>query len=131
MGRLINIFFVLILFAGCGQKEAANNAKKVLKTPCSITVVLSGNSPDVHFTLYSKANEKIITIDRQLNLVKQPNEEFSFSSYLGGSFSAQLQTKDSYGPEVKIEVFINGKPWRAQTDNYNPIIEGIVPQVIK
>lgn len=131
MSRLINIFFVLVLLVGCGQQESASAPKKTLNTPCNITVIITGTSPDVQFSLYSKANEKIVTIDRQLNLAKQSKEEFSFSSYLGGSILAKLQTKDSYGPEVKIDVLVNGKLWRSQTHNYNPTIEGIVPQIIK
>jgi hypothetical protein len=116
------------LILACGKSEksivrANNNVGK----PCNVKLVISGKAPKVQFTLFTKAREKEVTIDREIDVLDTIKDEFSFSSYTGGKLSCELKTKDSYGPEVAVSIFINGKLWQRQSGNYNPKIEGILP----
>ncbi len=129
MTRILSLLIcsVMLVF-GCGKSEKSivrNN--NIVGKPCSVKVVISGKSPKVQFTLFSKAREKAVTIDREIDVLDTIKDEFSFSSYTGGKLSCELKTKDSYGPEVHLCVFINGKLWKTESGNYNPKIEGVLP----
>ena len=122
------IAVVSLLFTSCGKtEEAVVVVKEKGGKPCNVKVVISGKAPDVQLTLFAKAKEKAVTIDREINVLDDQKDEFSFSSYTGGKLSCELKTKDSYGPEVTLKVFVNGKFWREQTGKYNPKIDGIIP----
>lgn len=128
MFRFTVILCLTILLLGCGKAEKSMVKKEVVEgKPCSIKVIVSGESPDVQFKCFAKAKEKAVSIDRQVNVLDDQVDEFSFSSYTGGKIKCELKTKDSYGPEVQLEIFVNGKLWQKQTGNYNPKIEGEIP----
>tara|TARA_Y100000746_G_scaffold184114_1_gene162458 strand:- start:401 stop:763 length:363 start_codon:yes stop_codon:yes gene_type:complete len=117
-----------MFLTGCGKSEkSVVRSEKVGGKPCNVKVFISGKAPEVQLILFTKAREKAITIDRQINVLDNVKDEFSFSSYTGGKLFCELKTKDSYGPQVTLEVFINGKFWKEQTDRYNPKIEGVIP----
>ena len=125
---LFSLLIGLLFFSGCGKSEKVIvRAKNREGKPCNIKVVISGKAPKVQFTLFAKAKEKEITIDREIDVLDTIKDEFSFSSYTGGKLSCELKTKDSYGPEVNLCVFINGKLWKTESGNYNPKIEGVLP----
>ncbi|MAW65849.1 MAG: hypothetical protein CMD18_06610 [Flavobacteriales bacterium] len=125
---LILIICSSALFFACGKSEKSIvRAKNKVGKPCNVKVVISGKAPKVQFTLFTKAREKEVTIDREIDVLDTIKDEFSFSSYTGGKLSCELKTKDSYGPEVVVHIFINGKLWQSQSGNYNPKIEGILP----
>jgi len=116
------------LIISCGKSEKSIvRAKNNVGKPCNVKVVISGKAPKVQFTLFTKAREKEVTIDREIDVLDSVEDEFSFSSYTGGKLSCELNTKDSYGPDVAVQIFINGKLWKSQSGNYNPKIEGILP----
>lgn len=120
---------IVLAFSSCGNSEksiarATNNAGK----PCSVMVAISGKAPKVQLTLFARAREKAVTIDREIDVLDSIKDEFSFSSYTGGKLSCELKTKDSYGPEVTLHVFINGSLWKKESDRYNPKIEGFIPE---
>ncbi len=126
------LFYILLSFAlviiGCGKSEVSVvQPKDKLGKPCNVKVLITGKAPEVQFVLYTKAKEKAVTIDREINVLDDIKDEFSFSSYTGGKLFCELKTKDSYGPEVTLKVFVNGKLWKQQSGNYNPNIEGIIP----
>ena len=129
MKTFYSIFLALVfVLIGCGKSEVdVVQAKEKGGKPCNVKVVITGKAPEVQFILFTKAKEKAVTIDREINVLDDIKDEFSFSSYTGGSLSCELKTKDSYGPEVTLKVFINGKFWKEQSGKYNPNIEGIIP----
>ena len=129
MKTFYSIFLaLLVVLVGCGKSEVAVvQAKEKGGKPCNVKVVITGKAPQVQFILFTKAKEKAVTIDREINVLDDIKDEFSFSSYTGGKLSCELKTKDSYGPEVTLKVFINGKFWKEQSGKYNPNIEGIIP----
>ena len=90
-------------------------------------IEISGKASFVQFTLFSKAKEKSISIDKQVDVLDDIKDEFSISSYLGGKIQCSLKTKDSFGPNVKMKVFVNGKFWQEVEGTYNPKIEGEIP----
>lgn len=128
MFRLSLILSLTYLLLSCGKAEKTV-AKEVTVEgkPCNVKVVVSGMAPDVQFKCFAKAKEKAVSIDRQVDLLDEQKDEFSFSSYTGGKISCELKTKDSYGPDVSFKVFVNGKFWQEQTGKYNPKIEGEIP----
>lgn len=127
---LSSIFVISFLLTGCGKsEETVANAKFKDGMPCNIKVLISGKAPQVQFILISKAKEKAVTIDRQIDVLDSLKDEFSFSSFTGGKLSCELKTLDSYGPEVTLKVFVNGKFWRGNTGKYNPKIVGVIPPV--
>ena len=129
MKTFYSIFLaLLVVLVGCGKSEVAVvQTKERGGKPCNVKVVITGKAPEVQFILFTKAKEKAVTIDREINVLDDIKDEFSFSSYTGGKLSCELKTKDSYGPEVTLKVFINGKFWKEQSGKYNPNIEGIIP----
>ena len=66
----------LFAFISCGSpdKIVAKNAK--LLEPCNLKIILSGTSPEVQFKLFVKANEKFVTIDRQINMLDDKKMSF-------------------------------------------------------
>ena len=130
---MTRFYFIILLglLISCGKPEASVVRSKASGgKPCNVKVVITGKAPEVQFTLFAKSKEKAVTIDREINVLDENDDEFSFSSYTGGKFFCELKTKDSYGPEVTLKVFINGKFWKEQTGKYNPNIEGIIPNDI-
>lgn len=129
MVRFFSIMFGLsMIFASCGKSEqTVMTVKDNSGKPCNIKIEILGGAEEVQFTLFSKAKEKTVTIDRQINVLDDVKDEFSFSSYTGGKMSCELKTKDSYGPEVTLKVFVNGKFWLENTGKYNPKVEGVIP----
>jgi len=129
MSKFYSIFLGLaVLLISCGKsEESVVRPKDIGGKPCNIKVVITGKAPQVQFILFTKAKEKAVTIDREINVLDDSKDEFSFSSYTGGKLSCQLKTKDSYGPKVLLQVFVNGKLWQEQSGKYNPKIEGIIP----
>tara|TARA_B100000795_G_C22633466_1_gene373527 strand:+ start:234 stop:629 length:396 start_codon:yes stop_codon:yes gene_type:complete len=128
MIKFFSIFLVLsFAFISCGSPEKIVPKNAKLSDPCNLKIILSGKSPEVQFKLFVKANEKFVTIDRQINMLDDKKDEFSISSYLGGKVSCELQTKDSYGPDVQFDVFVNGKLWQTKIGKYNPKLEGVIP----
>ena len=129
MKRFHSIFLGLALvLIGCGKSEVSIvQAKDRGGKPCNVKVVITGKAPEVQLVLFTKAKEKAVTIDREINVLDDIKDEFSFSSYTGGKLFCELKTKDSYGPEVTLKVFINGKFWKEQSGKYNPNIEGVIP----
>lgn len=117
-----------MLLLGCGKsdKEIAK-FEELMGKPCNIKVVVHGKAPHVSFKLFSKAKEKAVTIFKEVNVLDEKKDEFSFSSYSGGKLSCELKTKDSYGPEVTISLFLNGKLWQEKTGRYNPKINCTIP----
>ena len=133
MNKFLIIMFPLsLILSSCGKgeetmvKKADDSGK-----PCNVKVVIEGKAPDVQFKCFAKAKEKAVTIDRQIDVLDAEKDVFSFSSYTGGKLSCELKTKDSYGPEVTLKVFVNGKFWQEQTGQYNPKIEGVIPSKIQ
>jgi len=128
---MVKFFFItigfLFAFISCGSPEKIVIKNTKLSEACNLKIILSGKSPDVQFKLFVKANEKFVTIDRQINMLDDKKDEFSISSYLGGKVSCELQTKDSYGPDVQFDLFVNGKLWQTQKGKYNPKLEGVIP----
>lgn len=119
-----------LLLLSCGKSAKSNSANAEsaqIGAPCNVKIVVTGKAPNVHFNLYSKAKEKVVTIDKEVNLLDDKADVFSISSYLGGKIKTSLKTKDSFGPNVKVEVFVNGVLWRSLEDSYHPIIEGELP----
>ena len=129
MKTFYSIFLVLsFLVIGCGKSEVSIiQSKDRVGKPCNVKVVITGEAPEVQFVLFTKAKEKAITIDREINVLDGVKDEFSFSSYTGGKLFCELKTKDSYGPEVTLKVFVNGKFWKEKSGKYNPNIEGVIP----
>ena len=116
------------LITGCGKSEVSVvQPEDKWGKPCNVKVVITGKAPEVQFVLFTKAREKAITIDREINVLDETKDEFSFSSYTGGKLFCELKTKDSYGPEVSLKVFVNGKFWKEKSGKYNPNIEGVIP----
>ncbi len=133
MRRLLNIFFILTLFLfSCGKSEkSAVKKAEVIGEPCNVKIEIFGKAPQVQFKCFAKAKEKAVSIDRQINVLDKEKDEFSFSSYTGGKLSCELKTNDSYGPEVTLKVYVNGKFWKEETGQYNPKIEGLIPRDIQ
>ena len=129
MKRFHSIFLGLALvLIGCGKSEVSIvQAKDRGGKPCNVKVVITGKAPEVQLVLFTKAKEKAVTIDREINVLDDIKDEFSFSSYTGGKLFCELKTIDSIGPEVTLKVFINGKFWKEQSGKYNPNIEGVIP----
>tara|TARA_Y100000589_G_scaffold74312_1_gene67648 strand:+ start:1548 stop:1946 length:399 start_codon:yes stop_codon:yes gene_type:complete len=129
MKTFYSIFIVLsFLITGCGKSEVSVvQPEDKWGKPCNVKVVITGKAPEVQFVLFTKAREKAITIDREINVLDETKDEFSFSSYTGGKLFCELKTKDSYGPEVSLKVFVNGKFWKEKSGKYNPNIEGVIP----
>tara|TARA_B100001094_G_C18105947_1_gene758356 strand:+ start:98 stop:499 length:402 start_codon:yes stop_codon:yes gene_type:complete len=129
MNYISFIFFsISFLFLSCGKSEkVASSLGDLSGNPCNIKVIVSGKAPIVNLKLFSKAKEKAVTIVREINVLDDVKDEFSFSSYTGGKLSCELKTKDSYGPEVTLVVLVNGKVWQEKTGRYNPKIEGLIP----
>ena len=127
--KIIKILtFSVVVFCGCNKSTQSTSAKEeTIGGPCNIKVEITGKAPEVQFTLYSKAKEKAISIDKTIDVLDDVKDEFSISSYLGGKINCSLKTKDSFGPKVKMKVFINGKFWQEAEGSYNPVIEGIIP----
>lgn len=119
----------MLVLSSCNSQESRTNysVNAPLDKPCNIKVEIVGQAPDVHFKLFSSAAEKTITIDRQIDLLDEEADEFSFSTYLGGKINCEAKTSDSYGPDVTIKVFVNGKLWQESTGKYNPKVEGVIP----
>jgi hypothetical protein len=122
----ISIFLTLVYSCGKTEKSIVRAADRNGR-PCNVKVVISGKAPDVQLTLFTKAKEKAVTIDREINVLDTLKDEFSFSSYTGGKMFCELKTKDSYGPEVTLQVFVNGRLWKSESGKYNPKIEGLIP----
>ena len=123
---IFTVFSILII--GCGKSEVSVvQPEDKWGKPCNVKVVITGKAPVVQFVLFTKAREKAITIDREINVLDEIKDEFSFSSYTGGKLFCELKTKDSYGPEVTLKVFVNGTFWKEKSGKYNPNIEGIIP----
>ena len=120
-------FIIVLLASSCGKSEKSINFSSLNGSPCNIKVVVFGSAPKVNLKLFSKAKEKAVTIVREIDVLDDIKDEFSFSSYTGGKLSCELKTKDSYGPEVTLRVLVNGKLWKEETDRYNPKIEGFIP----
>ena len=129
MFKFLSIFTSLaVILLSCGKSEfAVSRSSERGGKPCNVRVVISGKAPEVQLILFTKAKEKAVTIDREINVLDDEKDEFSFSSYTGGKLFCELKTKDSYGPEVKLQVFINGKFWKENSGRYNPNIEGVIP----
>ena len=122
----ISIFLTLVYSCGKTEKSIVRASDRNGR-PCNVKVVISGKAPDVQLTLFTKAKEKAVTIDREINVLDTLKDEFSFSSYTGGKMFCELKTKDSYGPEVTLQVFVNGRLWKSESGKYNPKIEGLIP----
>ena len=125
---LFSLIFASAFVFGCSKSEKSTvRANIQIGKPCNVKVVISGKAPKVQFILFAKAREKEVTIDREIDVLDNIKDQFSFSSYTGGKLSCELKTKDSYGPEVVVQIFINGKLWKRQSGKYNPKIEGVLP----
>ena len=122
------VIFILIIVSSCNKTtKPVQNTDKYFGSPCNVKIEISGKASFVQFTLFSKAKEKSISIDKQVDVLDDIKDEFSISSYLGGKIQCSLKTKDSFGPNVKMKVFVNGKFWQEVEDSYNPKIEGEIP----
>tara|TARA_B100000795_G_scaffold268917_1_gene256889 strand:- start:2719 stop:3120 length:402 start_codon:yes stop_codon:yes gene_type:complete len=120
-------FSLLILFS-CTETNQGDSTSGFLNgDPCNIRIEISGKAPDVLFTLYNKSKDKAISIDKLVNVLDNQKDEFLISTYFGGKLHCTLKTKDSFGPKVKIKVFINDKFWQEAEGTYNPKIEGVIP----
>lgn len=124
-----HLFFTIISISllSCGGETKVSSKPVLPTTPCNIRVEISGQAEFVQFNLHSVANNKIVSIDREVDVLDNLKDEFSISSFLGGKFQASLKTKDSYGPEVKMSIYINNKLWKEAKGSYNPSIEGELP----
>lgn len=117
-----------MIFCACSKSSQSSTSKEVaIGKPCNVKVEITGKAPDVQFTLYNKAQEKAISIDKLVDVLDDKKDEFSISTYLGGKINCSLKTKDSFGPKVKMKIFINGKFWQEAEGSYNPKIEGVLP----
>lgn len=122
------VIFILIVVSSCNKTaKSSQNINKAFGSPCNLKIEISGKAPSVQFTLFSKAKEKSISIDKQIDVLDEIKDEFSISTYLGGKIKCSLKTKDSFGPNVMIKVFVNGKFWQEVEGSYNPKIEGEIP----
>ena len=122
------LVFILIVVSSCNKTtKPIQNTDKSFGSPCNVKIEISGKASFVQFTLFSKAKEKSISIDKQVDVLDDIKDEFSISSYLGGKIQCSLKTKDSFGPNVKMKVFVNGKFWQEVEGTYNPKIEGEIP----
>ena len=122
------LVFILIVVSSCNKTtKPIQNTDKSFGGPCNVKIEISGEASFVQFTLFSKAKEKSISIDKQVDVLDDIKDEFSISSYLGGKIQCSLKTKDSFGPNVKMKVFVNGKFWQEAEGTYNPKIEGEIP----
>lgn len=115
------------LFSCSKVNESVAIPKKAIGDPCNITIEISGKAPEVQFQLYSKAKERTVNIDRQIDLLDDKKDTFSISSFCGGKIECSLKTSDSFGPKVKMKIFVNGKFWQEKEDSYNPEITGEIP----
>lgn len=123
----ILFFSLLVLFACNKSSQPPSPSEVLIGEPCNVRIEISGKAPSVLFTLYSKSTDKAISIDKLINVLDDEKDEFSISTYYGGKLHCTLKTKDSFGPNVKMKVFINGKFWQEAEGAYNPKIEGIIP----
>lgn len=124
------LLFSSLVILSCNKGSENNIAKKKKNGgPCNITVELEGKAPEVQFLLYSKAQDRTVNIDRQVNLLDDEPDTFSISSYHGGKIECSLKTTDSFGPKVKLKIFVNGKFWQEAEGSYNPEITGEIPDV--
>jgi hypothetical protein len=120
--------FCLVVLCSCNKTTKPIVAKeKSFGAPCNVKFEVTGKASCVQFILFSKAKEKSISIDKQVDVLDDLKDEFSISSYLGGKIKCSLKTKDSFGPKVKLKVFVNGKFWQEVEDSYNPKFEGEIP----
>tara|TARA_B110000211_G_C14006001_1_gene520826 strand:- start:708 stop:1109 length:402 start_codon:yes stop_codon:yes gene_type:complete len=120
--------FILVVLCSCNKTaKPVASKEKSFGGPCNVKFEISGKASCVQFVLFSKAKDKSISIDKQVDVLDDIKDEVSISSYLGGKIKCSLKTKDSFGPNVKIKVFVNGKFWQEVEDSYNPIIEGEIP----
>lgn len=131
MFRFLAILSLGVLLLSCSKADKVIVKEDLQGEPCNIKIIVSGKSPDVQFKCLAKAKEKAVTIDRQVDVLDKDKDEFSFSSYTGGTISCELKTKDSYGPEVSLKVYVNGKFWQENTGKYNPKVEGTIPHKIQ
>lgn len=123
----ILVFSSLVLFSCNKANDHVPVVKKKLGGPCNVTIEVSGKATEVQFQLYSKAKERTVNIDRQIDLLDDKKDTFSISSFHGGKIECSLKTTDSFGPKVKIKVFVNGKFWQEVEDTYNPQLMGEIP----
>lgn len=133
MNKIYYFFIFISLFVfSCGKSEKSINSFSDLNgNPCNIKVIVLGAAPKVNLKLFSRAREKAVTIVKEINVLDNQEDEFSFSSYTGGKLSCELKTTDSYGPEVTLKILVNGKLWKEQTGRYNPKIEGLIPSSLQ
>lgn len=129
--HILSILSIALISCGKQEQPSSLSASKKSEKPCNIKVTVNGKAPKVHFKLFSKASEKTVTIDKQLDLLDDQKDEFSFSSLQGGKISCSVKTTDSYGPEVTIKIFVNNKLWQEASDSYHPKIEGTIPLKLK
>ena len=125
----INILLLTIIFICSCNRTSKPIAveEKSTGNPCNVKIEISGKATFVQFTLFSKSKEKSISIDKQVDVLDDVKDEFSISTYLGGKIQCSLKTNDSFGPNVKMKVFVNGKFWQEVEGAYNPKIEGEIP----
>jgi hypothetical protein len=99
--------FSLVVLCSCNKSTKPVAAEeKSFGGPCNVKIEISGKASCVQFTLFSKAKEKSISIDKQIDVLDDVKDEFSISSYQGGKIQCSLKTKDFFGQNVSRVDFV-------------------------
>lgn len=120
------LLFFGVIFSCSNPKEKESVVKNSELKLVNLDLIIFGLSDKIKYDLFIKSPTKVITQEDEL-ILKGDTVKFNFEIYSKSEIEVNVKTFDSFGPDVFLMIYLDGKVWYTEKSNYQIELNTTLP----